>query len=413
MKSRKSIIYVFFLVISLAFTCYPQKAKAYAMLLHEAIVDAAWEKSILPLLKQKFPNASDSDLVAARAYVYGGTVVPDIGYYPFGSMFFTDLIHYVRTGDFVQALFDESQNLNDYAFAIGVLCHYTADNYGHSCGTNKAVPVLFPREKEKFGDVVTYEEDHVSHIRMEFGFDVLQTAYSNYSPQAYHDFIDFKISQPVLERAFYKTYSIDLKKYFNKAAIPILRYALKHIYQEVTEDAWRLKKSDIIKQNPQATHKNYVYKQGRKAYYKEYGKPEFKAIFFYAVVKVMPKVGPLLVLKFKQPNAEVEKLYKHSLDTVEYCYTRSLNELKSGTMVLENRDFDTGKKIHPGEYKLVDKCYYKLITEQNKEGFTDMTPPLKNNLLDFYGDVDSLQFPEKSSKKEVLLTNALVQLNAR
>src|SRR5689334_13579814 len=92
------------LISILLFSFSPVISEAYAVLSHEAIIDETWEKSIKPLLKEKYPNANDSDLKAALPYVYGGAIIADIGYYPLGSLLFTHLVHYVRTGDFIEAL---------------------------------------------------------------------------------------------------------------------------------------------------------------------------------------------------------------------------------------------------------------------------------------------------------------------
>jgi len=380
------------------------------LLTHEMIVDATWDKGILPLLKQKYPNATDSELKEARAYVYGGSVILDIGYYPRGNTLFTELIHYVRTGDFIQALLDEAQNLNEYAFAIGVLCHYTADVYGHSIGTNHAVPILFPKEKLKFGNIVTYEEDRIAHIRIEYSFDVLQAAIGNYSSQSYHDFISFKISQPVLERAFYKTYSLDLKDYFSLSSVAFFRYAIKHIYEEVTEDSWRFRKSEIMQLHPLITQKDYQYKMGRKDYYKEFGKPKFKSIFFYGIVKIMPKLGPLLILKFKKPTPEVELLYKQSLDTVMLNFSLSVKKMRSGIISVKNKDYDTGNETLVGEYGLADKSYFDLLNVLEKNKFLHLSPALRKNIVGFYGHENGLRFPKKNSKKLEKLSKEVAQI---
>src|ERR1044071_2029144 len=166
----------------LAVVVSPIAVNAYSVLTHEAIIDASWDRAIQPLLQKKFPDATDEALKDARAYAYGGAIIPDMGYYPFGSVLFTNLIHYVRSGDFIDTLFSEAEDLNEYAFAVGVLCHYNADSYGHALGVNVAVPLVYPDMKAKYGSVVTYAEDHLSHIRTEFGFDVVQTAHGNYAP---------------------------------------------------------------------------------------------------------------------------------------------------------------------------------------------------------------------------------------
>src|SRR5689334_5897181 len=81
----------------------------YSVLTHEAIIDSSWDTGIKPLLVARFPNATPDDLVKAHGYAYGGCILQDMGYYPFGSKFFSDLVHYVRSGDFVENLIRESQ----------------------------------------------------------------------------------------------------------------------------------------------------------------------------------------------------------------------------------------------------------------------------------------------------------------
>src|SRR5690348_16482391 len=148
------------LVVALVCTLiWPSPSRAYAVLAHEAIIDAAWETHIKPLLLARFPNATEENLSEAQAYAYGGSIIQDMGYYPYGSHFFSDLTHYVRCGDFVHALLRNSRDLNEYAFAVGALAHYAADNDGHRLATNRAVPLLYPRLRKKYGDTITYEQD--------------------------------------------------------------------------------------------------------------------------------------------------------------------------------------------------------------------------------------------------------------
>src|SRR3569833_360490 len=205
MKPLKYLLVSLFLII-----LYPIRSKAFSVYAHLAFVDAAWKKSIVPLLKAKFPDATDNDLRVAHSYAYGGSLMPDMGYFPFGSIYFTNLVHYVRTGDFMENLLNESQNINEYAFALGTISHYITDEYGHSLATNVAEPLEYHKVGQKFGEVVTNELNPIYHSRMEFGFDVLQTARGNYASQAYHDFIGFKVARPVLERAFLITYGLNL-----------------------------------------------------------------------------------------------------------------------------------------------------------------------------------------------------------
>src|SRR6185295_1517806 len=178
---------------------------SYSVLTHEAIIDSAWTESIQPVLRQRFPQATAEELRKAHAFAYGGCIVQDMGYYPFGSHLFTDLTHYARSGDFVAAMLRDSKDLNEYAFALGSLAHYAADTNGHRLGINRAVPRLYPKLQRKYGNEVTYENDPAAHLKTEFAFDVVQVAKGRYAPEAYHDFIGFEVSKPLLEAAFKDT----------------------------------------------------------------------------------------------------------------------------------------------------------------------------------------------------------------
>ncbi len=187
----------------------PAVCGAYSVLTHEQVVDLLWKDDIEPLLMKRFPTANADDLRKAHAFAYGGSLVQDMGYYPFGNKFFSDLTHYVRSGDFIVNLIHESSDLNEYAFALGALAHYSSDNLGHPA-INESVGLLFPKLRAKYGNTVTYADDPKAHIRTEFGFDMTQVAKNNYTSDRYHDFIGFEISKPVLERAFLDTYGVPL-----------------------------------------------------------------------------------------------------------------------------------------------------------------------------------------------------------
>src|ERR1700736_3856434 len=182
------------------------QSAAYAVLSHEDIIDIVWDTNIRPLLLKRFPQATQEEIKEAHAYAYGGAIIQDMGYYPHGSHLFSDLAHYVRSGDFILALVRDSKDLDGYAFALGALAHYAADNDGHRIATNRAVPLLYPKLQKKYGDTVSYEQDPLAHTKTEFGFDVLEVAHESYAPDGYHDLIGFEVSQDLLDRAFQQTY---------------------------------------------------------------------------------------------------------------------------------------------------------------------------------------------------------------
>ncbi|MGA2296761.1 MAG: zinc dependent phospholipase C family protein [FCB group bacterium] len=372
MNRNKTICFtglLFAVVITLLF---PLHSFAFGILAHEANIDNAWEKSIRPLLKIKYPRATDSALQVAHSYAYGGAIIPDIGYYPFCSAFFTNLIHYVDNGDFINTLIDSAQDVNEYAFALGVLSHYFTDEFGHPLCTNHVVPVLFPELQKEFGDIITYEQAETEHSRVEYGFDVVQTAIGNYKTEDYHSFIGFQVSQPLLERAFLKTYKFELKQIFNSLSIEIalFRFTVNNIVPELTRDAYRIRKSIISELNPLEEKDKYEYNIDKVAYEKEFGTIPIKAIVLSFIVGLIPKIGPLEVYKFKEPSPEVLDLFKKTMNTILLNYSKYLKRLRTAhkrSPRLENINFDTGKKTVIGDYKLADETYRELIKKQKKK----------------------------------------------
>ncbi len=374
----------------------PLSSGAYSVLSHEAIIDASWESSIQPLLKLRFPGVTDEQIKEAHAYAYGGAVAPDMGYFPFGSRLFTNLVHYVRSGDFVNALLDEARDINEFAFALGFLSHYMADKYGHFLGTNRCIPIVYLRMMKKFGKWVTYEDDNISHIRMEFAFDVLQTAKGNYASQAYHDFIGFHISLPVLERAFRKTYGLEINDVFKhlSLAIEMFRWSVMSLFPVLTKAAWLIKKDEILKIQPNETNRSFMKKMNRANYYQELGKKHRQPGFFVHAlswfIRALPKTGPLKALKIKEPGPVADKLFIQSFDTVLVNYSQSLKRLNSGELHLRNIDFDTGNSTAFGEYQLADINYGALLLKLNSNKFNHLNPGLKQNIIMFYSDPNGI-----------------------
>jgi zinc dependent phospholipase C len=370
-----------------------QVSAGYSVLTHEAIIDSAWDEAIKPLLVKRFPRATAEQLREAHAHAYGGAIIQDMGYYPFGSKFFTDLAHYVRSGDFVDALLREAQDINEYAFALGALAHYAADNDGHSIAVNRAVPLLYPKLRVKYGDKVTYVEDPLAHLKTEFGFDVAQVARGQYASQAYHDFIGFKVSRPVLERAFKSTYALDMKDVFTNVdlAIGTYRRAASIVIPEMTKVAWETKKDELTKAG--LTRDKFVYRISRSEYEKEWGKgydkpgPLHKALALF--FRVAPKVGPLAPLSFRPPTPEAERLFIESFNVTLNGYRGLLSQARTGKLNLPNKNFDTGEPTRAGAYELADETYAKLLNQLASKNFEDLTPALRANILAFFGDLNA------------------------
>ncbi|HJQ71733.1 MAG TPA: zinc dependent phospholipase C family protein [Blastocatellia bacterium] len=375
--------------------CLSSASFGYSVLTHQAIIDSTWEGHIKPLLLKRYPAANAEQLREAHAHAYGGAISQDMGYYPFGSRFYTDLTHYVRSGDFVEALVAESRDLNEYAFALGALAHYAADNHGHSIGTNRAVPLVYPEIRAKYGDEVTYAEDPSSHIKLEFAFDVLQVARGRYAPENYHDFIGFKVSKDVLARAFKRTYSLELKDVFGNLdlALGTFRRTVSTIIPEMTKVAWEMKEDEIEKATPGITREKFVYNLSRADYEKEWGKQYEKPGFFAKSMayffRVMPKVGPFKALDFRPPTPEAERFLMESFNATLDRYRGLLGSMQAGRLNLDNRDLDTGRPVRAGEYPLADEAYAKLVRKLADKKLEGVTPDVRENILAFFSNLDA------------------------
>jgi hypothetical protein len=391
------------LAISL-FAGWPVQTAAYAVLSHEAIIDSAWDTTIRPLLLQRFPEATTEQLKEAHGYAYGGVIIQDMGYYPHGSFFFSDLTHYVRSGDFVLALLRDSKDLDGYAFALGALAHYAADNDGHRMGTNRAVPILYPKLKKKYGDSVTYEEDKLAHVKTEFGFDVLEVAQGRYAPDNYHDFIGFGVSVPLLEQAFQETYGLDLKSVLTDEdkVLESYRYDVSQLLPKATRIAWSLKKNEILKDQRGVTKKKFLFNLSRASYQKNWGKkyqpPTFWEQFLAFLVRILPKFGPLKVLQLRTPTPETERMFEASFNATLESYRKLLGQMGAGPLDLPNDNFDTGEVTGPGKYQLNDETHAKLLDALAKNNFSGASPELRAEILDFYSHPDAPDTTKRNRK---------------
>jgi hypothetical protein len=364
----------------------------YSVLTHEAIVDSLWDASIQKMLLKRFPMSTPEELEQAHAYVYGGCIHQDLGYYPFSSKLFSDLTHYVRSGDYISALIRESQDLDEYAFALGALAHYAADNNGHRLGTNPSVPILYPELRGKFGKTVTYWDNPVSHIRTEFGFDVLQVAQGRYATDQYRKFIGFKVSKPVMERAFLDTYGLEMKDVFGSLdlALGSFRYTTSTVIPGMTRMAWQLKRETFIKEIPGVTKKKFLFNLSRSSYEKEWGmeyhRPGIRTRLGSLVLRVVPKSGPFKGLAFRAPTPEVEKMFMASFNATVDSYRTLLANVDTGRLELVNVNFDVGTPTLAGQYLGADLAYDKLLGKLADHKFVGISADLRGNILDYYKD---------------------------
>lgn len=398
------------LVLLLTFLA-PPHASAYGVLSHEELIDIAWDDTIKPALLKKFPGATEEELQRAHAYAYGGSVIQDLGYYPVGDHEFTNLLHYVRSGDFVAWMLRDAKNIYEYAFAIGALSHYASDSWGHR-SINESVPIEYPKLRNRYGDLVTYEDNPVAHLNTEFSFDVLQVAKGRYISKQYHDFIGFKVSEDLLERAFHDTYGITLDSllHWDDLTIETYRFTLAHVVPEMTQVALVLRPQQ--KNEPEFSdqaRKEFLFHMSQADYERDFGtkyrKPGAFAHVLAFMFRLIPKVGPLRVLKYKVPTAHTEDLYFQSMDVVVVEFRRLMKQVANGDLLIANRNLDTGDFTRAGQYSLADKTYSDLTRQIAKNNFAHVTPALKRNLLAFFasGPADLSVKPKDWQQTELAL----------
>ena len=397
LRLRRSL--ALFVLVSVGQPCW-----SYSVLTHEQIVDVLWKDGIQPLLLKRFPNATEEDLRKAHAFAYGGCVLQDMGYYPFGSKYFSDLVHYVRSGDFIEALIRGSSDLDEYAFALGALSHYAADASGHPT-INRVTAIEFPKLERKFGPNVTYANDPKAHIQTEFGFDMVQVAKNRYTSDHYHDFIGFEVSKPLLERAFLETYDLKLDDVFGDVdlAFGSYRRSVSQIIPEMTRVALLSRREQLVKDTPNFNKKQFLFYLSRAQYEKEWGsvyrKPGIGARILAFLLKIVPKVGPFKAVDFKIPTQQTEDMYIKSVDVTVQDYTTLLHEIHDHSIELKNIDFDTGRDTRAGEYVLTDKTYARLVDDLTKKSANPIPPELRADILQFYSNPNA-PLNTKNKKKD-------------
>jgi Zinc dependent phospholipase C len=386
---------------------------AYSVLTHEEIVDLVWTDQLRPLLLKRFPSLTEDQLKEAHSYAYGGAVIQDLGYYPFGSVEFSNLVHYVRSGDFVRELLAQSQDANEYAFALGALAHYASDISGHPA-VNAAVALQYPKLRAKYGNSVKYAEDHTAHLKTEFGFDMVQVAKNRYASQQYHDFIGFQVSKPLLERTFPIVYGVELKDVLahEDLAIGSYRFAVSRVIPEMTRVALRTHEKVMMKEQPDFAKKKFLYRLKRSDYEKEWGKDYkkdgFKTRFLAILLRFMPKIGPFKALAFNNPTAQTEDLYFKSINTTVDQYRIYLTQDGAGSLEIANTDFDTGKETRAAEYSLTDETYARLLGQLAARKFDLTSSGLRENILNFYAD---LSLPLQTKKDGAQWRSVLASLD--
>lgn len=390
MRSFASLIVVACLFVSL-----PRPADGYSVLTHELLIDLSWKALLQPLLLKRFPHTTPADLLEAHAYAYGGCAIQDLGYYPFGNQFFSNLTHYVRSGDFIANLLRDARDVNEYAFALGALSHYVGDNIGHHDAVNLATALAFPRLKRKYGPVVTYDEDPHAHIRVEFAYDIDQLSHERLAPAAYLRFVGLRVSKRVLTQAFEETYSLPLSSLLGPArqAIRSYRGSVRSFLPRIAYAETVLIRDDFppdIADDPFQIFLDHISQADFQTEWNRYRRrPGFTTHLLAFVIRIVPKIGVLSELAIKIPNPHAQDLYVRSVNRSIGVYGGMLKQLATaddGAEPIPNRDLDTGEKSRPGAYSLTDETYAKLLHVVTKGPRQRATTELRQDILEYYSD---------------------------
>ena len=417
----------------LAYVAAERPACAYSVLTHEQLIDLTWDTSIVPLLKSRYPAITPAQIEHARAYAYGGCVIQDIGYYPFGDAFFSDLTHYVRSGDFVVNLFRNAGNADELAFAVGALSHYIGDTVGHATATNLAVPVEFPKLERRYGRSVSYAEGEHQHVQTEFAFDINEIAHHRFAPVHYLRHVGLAVPTKQLALAFYQTYglrddfslhrgsriNVSGYRFAVRAFIPRIAYAVTILHRKHEPD--ELVDEDLKKLDAQIAA--VAAKNDWDAYRK---KPGIGTYSLAGLLVILPKIGPLKLVAVKGPTQTTEADYLHSVERSANGLNGALRRFTppptpvatartaaaadsaaqpapSDSLTpsaaaphaasdpqhpLVNRDLDTGSPVRPSGYRLTDDTYATLLHRLAAAPTAPIPPGIKEDILAYYSNLD-------------------------
>jgi hypothetical protein len=420
---KRGHIRIFMLLVLIALALRPRPVSAYSLLTHEQLIDLTWKDSIVPLLLSRYPNLTPAELDRARSYAYGGCVIQDIGYYPFGDQSFSNLTHYVRSGDFVVNLFRNAHNANELAFAIGALSHYVGDSIGHSEATNLAVPIEFPKLREKYGSSVSYDEGKHQHVQAEFAFDINEIVHHRVAPLKFLRRIGLRVSTRQLAVAFYQTYGISETfglrrirfinvrdyRFATRTFIPRIAYALTLLHRgDEPPDPTTAAVIELEKEAAEVARENDWQAYRRKA--------GIGTHLLAGLIFVLPKIGPLSLVNIKGPTPKTEEDYAHSvavattdLRLILAAFTPIAERSTAppsplSSLVLDgsqppltrqdprhplpNRDLDTGRVVQPGCYRLTDSTYANLLHKLAAKPTHPIPPGVKRDIQDYYSDLN-------------------------
>jgi hypothetical protein len=390
-------------IVTLLLTTTP--AIPYSVQTHEQLIDLAWKQSIRPILLKQYPTLTEAQLQEAHAYAYGGCAIQDFGYYPFGNAFFSDLTHYVRSGDFVLSLLHNAKTADELAFAIGSLSHYIGDNIGHSAAVNLSVPIEFPKLKQRYGANINYAENPHAHVQTEFAFDINQLSKRRFAPYDYLKFVGLEVPRPLLRKAFFETYGLNLPDIIGtkETSIRVYRYAVRSFLPNIAVAEALLHKknfpADVTSPDLDDLRKDLVQASVDNNWETYRKNPGFGLHVYAGFIYILPKFGTLKMLSIKGPTQQTEVLYIKSLNRSIKAMRLALTNFDRIDHYISNRDLDTGQIVKPGGYPLTDKTYAELLAMITKSPEKVVPNQLKHDLIAYYADPESPIITKKDAEK--------------
>jgi hypothetical protein len=397
----------------------PYSARGYGVYSHGELIDLVWGDSIRPLLIQRYPGITEAELLRAHSYAYGGCTIQDLGYYPFANDFFSDLTHYVRSGDFVAALLRDASNADELAFAIGALSHYIGDVYGHSEAVNLSVGRSFSRLALRYGQIITFEQAQLAHGRVEMGFDMAQIGLHRFAPRAYRRQIGFRVAQDLVDRAFYETYGLNMHSVIGpeRRAINGYRFSVRRLLPKFMQVQVLINRKRFPGEKDDDARREYLENVANAEYASmpgsAYREPGFGTHLLALFVRVVPKVGTLKILSLKAPSPETSDLYFSSVNTAVGRMrelTGRLRQNPSEDLALVNVDLDTGTRTQPGAYRLTDNTYARLLNRITTQPGMNIPRGLRDDILLFYSDPNAPIITKNDRRALARVMNGLNQL---
>jgi hypothetical protein len=373
----------------------PHSARGYGVYSHSELIDLVWGDSIRPLLIERYPGITEAGLTRAHSYAYGGSTIQDLGYYPFANAFFSDLTHYVRTGDFVTSLLRNASNADELAFGIGALSHYVGDVYGHSEAVNLSVPKAFLRLARRHGLVVTFEQGPIAHGRVEMGFDMAQIGLHRFAPRDYRRNIGFSVAQHLLDRTFTEAYGLTVRSVLGPEhrALRSYHWAVRRLLPKFMQVQVLIYRRRFPQEKDTGARREYLETVAQAEYASlpgsAYREPRFSTHVLALVVRTVPKVGKLKTLSLRAPSKETSDLYFSSMNTSVGQMRELIGLLRENPtedLLFPNVDLDTGMRTPPGAYILTDETYARLLDELMTTPGINIPPGLRDDILLFYSD---------------------------